>query len=119
MVMRVFNGVLCALLILFAIVQYNDPDGLFWFAVYGVGAIWCLLAALRSTLLDRAAVRGLFFFTCIAALAGTVWFWPTDEQWWMQEVWWNAETAREGMGMMIILVCLAAAAAVVLRPSRA
>jgi hypothetical protein len=37
----------------------------------------------------------------------------------MQDVWWETETAREGMGMMILCVALALAGLVALRARRA
>ena len=113
--MRIINGVLAAFLILFAAVQYNDPDGVFWVGVYGVGAIWCGLAAMRSRILAAMGVRALFGLTFAAAIAATVWFWPDTPDWWMQDVWWNTETAREGMGMMIVVFCMVFAAFGVLR----
>ena len=115
--MRITNGVLCALLILFAVVQYNDPDGVFWIGVYGAGAAWCGLAAVRSDLLANVGVKAVFGLTLAAAIAGVVWFWPTTPEWWKQDVWWTTETAREGMGMMIVVVCLLFAGAVIL-PAR-
>ena len=42
--------------------------------------------------------------TAAAALYGVYHYWPTTPGWWRQEVWWETETAREGMGMMIVLV---------------
>lgn len=112
--MRIANGVFAVLLILFAVVQYNDPDGLFWLIVYGVGAVWCALAALRPGALS-GILFGLFGLTFAAAVAGLVYFWPTTDRWWMQEVWWETETAREGMGMMILIVGLVLAGIVALR----
>jgi len=32
--MRVINGIFCILLVLFAAVQYNDPDRVFWGGLY-------------------------------------------------------------------------------------
>ena len=113
--MRIVNGVLAALLVLFAVVQWNDPDGLFWIVVYGIGAIWCGLAAFRPAQFASSAVFGLFALTCVAALAGLVYFWPSTPDWWKQDVWWETETAREGMGMMILVVALFFAALVVRR----
>ncbi len=113
--MRIISGIFAVLLILFAVAQYNDPDGLFWVAVYGAGALWCLLAAFRPGLFTGGPAKLLFGLTFLAAIAGMVWFWPTTPEWWMQDVWWETETAREGMGMMIIAVCLLVAGATGLR----
>lgn len=30
-----------------------------------------------------------------------IFYWPDVDNWWLKEVWWVEETAREGMGMMI------------------
>ena len=116
--MRIIHAILSALLLLFAIAQYNDPDAVFWIAVYGAGAIWCGLAALRSPILSSGPVRLLFAASLAAAVAGCIWFWPAVENWWMQDVWWEIETAREGMGMMIVLACLLIASLAVLKPAR-
>ncbi len=37
------NGVMCALFLLFAAVQYNDPDPLPWIAIYAAAAAVCAL----------------------------------------------------------------------------
>jgi len=117
--MRIANGVLFVLLVLFAAVQLNDPDGLFWIVVYGIGAIWCGIAAFRSGLYALSPVFGLFSLTCIAALVGLFYFWPKAPNWWMQDVWWETETAREGMGMMILVIALIVAGLVVRKTRRA
>ena len=113
--MRIVYGILAALMLLFAVVQYNDPDAVFWIGVYGLSAIWCALAALGSPVLSFGPVRILFTLSLLGAIAGVVWFWPTVAEWWKQEIWWNVETAREGMGMMIVVVCLAITSFGVLR----
>lgn len=112
--MRIVYGVLALVLLLFAGVQYNDPDYFLWIPVYLVPALWAGLAALRPLLLGRpTAVAGLSL--CLAAaLAGTALLWPTDAQWWRQDVWWQSETAREGMGMMIVATTLLALTATAL-----
>jgi len=117
--MRILNGVLLALMILFAAVQYNDPDGPFWAIVYGVGAIWCGLAAFRSGIFASTPPFLLYLASLAAAGFGVVWYWPTTPGWWKQEVWWETETAREGMGMMILVIALLAAGLVAIRARRA
>ena len=52
--------------------------------------------------------RLLLTVSALLALAGTAWFWPTEAGFWRQDVWWESEPAREGMGMMIITVFLLA-----------
>lgn len=116
--MRIVNGVLGLLLLLFAAVQVNDPDGPFWIAAYGVGALWTLLAALAPAALARLPAILLLAATLVIALAGVARFWPTAPGWWRTEVWWATETAREGMGMMIVAAALLAPLATALAARR-
>ena len=113
--MRVLCGVLALLLALFAAVQWNDPDVLFWASVYVAGAVWCAMAAFRPALLRSASARGLLAASLALAVWGVVAYWPPVERWWAIDVWWpehSGETSREGMGMMILFGALLAAAAV-------
>lgn len=93
-------------MVLFMVVQYNDPDGLTWILIYAVPAIWSGLAFFRPALFDAVLARRTWGVTLLAALAGMVYYWPKTPQWWASEVWWETETAREGMGMMIVVVAL-------------
>lgn len=43
--MKVFNAVFCVLFILFAALQWNDPDPYIWMPIYLYGAVLCALAA--------------------------------------------------------------------------
>ncbi len=104
--MRIVNGVLCLLMIVFAAVQYNDPDVLLWGVIYAVPALWAGLAAWRpAKLQERPAAVGLGL-CLLAALAGMAYWWPSGAGWWRQEVWWQSETAREGMGLMMVTLVL-------------
>ena len=119
--MRILNGILGVLLILFVAVQWNDPDGLVWMVIYGLGAVWCLLAALRPVVFAAGLIAALFGLCLAAAVAGMIWFWPKVTNWWDIDVWWpevTGETSREGMGMMVLVVCLLAAGTVVMRVRR-
>ncbi len=116
--MRIINGVLAIVMLLFAAVQYNDPDGPFWAAIYGVGALWCGLAAFRARAYTASPVFLLYGLSLAGAVFGVYWFWPTTPNWWTQEVWWNTETAREGMGIMIFTASLCAAGLVAMRARR-
>ena len=80
--MRYLNGVLCVIMILFVIVQYNDPDYALWIVIYGIPAIWAGLAALLpGALRYRLPAAGLVLCT-VAAVVGTVYMWPTAPGWW-------------------------------------
>jgi hypothetical protein len=116
--MRILCGVLAAALILFAAVQVNDPDPLFWGAIYAAAAIWCGLAALRPALLRTGVARALLVLSLGATAWGLVAFFPDAERWWSIDIWWpeaSGETSREGMGMMVVAAAMAAAALVGLR----
>lgn len=95
--MRIVHGVLCAILILFAALQYNDPDWYYWGAVYLLAAAWSFLAArgpesLRSWPLARigAPVSIMLF------LAGFVWLAHNIGPGWIHN-----EEARESFGYLI------------------
>lgn len=102
--MRIVSAVFCVLMILFAGVQYNDPDALYWIFIYGSASLWCGLAAFRPATLCNPVWRGLLVATIVVMLAGVAWHWPRTPGFWHQDVWWVTETAREGMGLMIALL---------------
>lgn len=104
--MRIVNAVLCLLMVAFVAVQYNDPDFLLWAVIYAIPAAWAGFAAWRpARLLTPPATIGLG--ACLlGAFAGLVYWWPTTPGWWRQEVWWESESSREGMGMMIVTFVL-------------
>lgn len=104
--MKYTNLVICILMLLFIGVQYNDPDGPMWMAIYAVPAIWAGLAFFNTPLFRKLEARKLLLVSGLAAVAGMVYFWPTTSHWWASEVWWETETAREGMGMMIAAIAL-------------
>ncbi|PID60106.1 MAG: hypothetical protein CSB44_11440 [Gammaproteobacteria bacterium] len=108
-------GVLALLMALFAAVQYNDPDGLWWACIYLVPAVWSLMAALRPVWFAKSAVRLALAGTILLALVGCVWYWPAIPHWWRRDVWWVVESAREGIGMMIVLAVLLAVATLLRR----
>ena len=105
--MRYLLLALCALMVLFAVVQYNDPDGLWWGAIYMIPAIFAAVAALWPATLGSGAGRISIMAAIAAAIVGMVHYWPQTTEFWRVDVWWHTETAREGMGMMIVLVVLA------------
>ena len=107
--MRYVNGVLAILMVLFAAAQYNDPDALLWMVIYLVPAAFAGLAAVRLTRLQSGILFNLLAVALIAALAGCYYYWPQTPEFWRRDVWWATETAREGMGMMIVTVVIAVA----------
>lgn len=104
--MRYVYGVLCVLLLLFVIVQYNDPDGPAWMVIYGVPGLLAGYSAWRPDWIRQGVGRTVLLVCLVLSIAGTVYYWPTTPGFWRQDVWWNTETAREGMGMMIVTIVL-------------
>lgn len=99
--MKYVHIVFCLLLVLFAAVQYNDPDGPLWMVIYLIPAFWSAFAAFRLPRL-RARLPMVALSVClIAALGALLFYWPDVPGWWRKDVWWEVETAREGMGVMV------------------
>ncbi len=111
--MKYVNIVLGALMVLFAGVQYNDPDALRWIVIYIVPAAWAGFAAFRLDVLRTTLPLALLGVSVAAEVIGTIYYWPTTPEFWRKDVWWDTETAREGMGLMIatavVLVAFATA----------
>lgn len=103
----VFAG-LALLMLLFAAVQYNDPDGPLWMLFYGVPAAWAGIAALRPHLLGGTVVRSLLGLSLLMVIVVAIAFWPPVAEWWLMSVWWESEEAREGMGLMLASIVLVA-----------
>ena len=101
------------LMVAFAGVQYNDPDGLLWAFIYLVPAAWAFAAAFRPALVCSLAGERLLWATLTLGAGALVLYWPSMPGFWRQEVWWVEETAREGMGVMVgvaVLVIVLASA---------
>jgi hypothetical protein len=104
--LQLINAFLCVLLIAFAGVQYNDPDFYFWVPVYLLPAALAGFAAYRPQQLWRPPQRTVLLLCIVAGGVGTLWLWPTEVGFWHRDVWWQSETAREGMGIMIVTLAL-------------
>ena len=116
--MRIANGILCVLMLLFVAVQYNDPDGPWWMLIYGVAAFWAGLAAFRPAALTARAAMPLWAASLALAVIGVLYYWPPVAEWWRESVWWEVEEAREGMGLMIVTIVLLVAGSGLLRMRR-
>jgi hypothetical protein len=93
-------------MVLFGAVQYNDPDGLLWMGIYAVPALWCGVGLFWRKVFKNKGIIALYWASVVMAVAGVVYFWPLTPQFWTKDVWYNVETAREGMGLMIVLIVL-------------
>ena len=104
--MRIVLFVLMCLMTLFAIVQYNDPDGVMWMAIYAVPALWCATAIFKRSIFLSIHARTALVFCVLLTAAGVIRFWPLTPRFWSKDVWYNVETAREGMGLMVVAMVL-------------
>lgn len=104
--MRIVYGVLMSLMLLFMAVQYNDADGLLWMAIYSVPALWCAMAAFWRQCFYQAPVRLALWGSVAMSVVGVIYYWPLTPGFWRKSVWFDVETAREGMGMMIVMAVL-------------
>ena len=113
--MKVFNIIFCFVFIVFAALQYNDPDPYVWIPIYMYTAVLCWLAA-RQRYFKKAYLLGIAVYTIYAIykmfdanglldwiklhhaenIAGTM----KAERPWIEET-------REFFGLVILIVVLA------------
>jgi Transmembrane family 220, helix len=113
--MRYVNGFFCVLLVLFAIVQYNDPDAILWILIYGITAVWAGLAAFRPVrFAHNQLLLTVFGVSLVAIAGGAIYDWP-------QSIadWWDNEVVREGLGLIIATAALLVVAYTLWRTRRA
>ncbi len=87
--MRLLRVTMSGVFLLFAALQYNDPDRLMWLGLYGYAALVSLLAvAGRSGWLPAPAL--LVYGAGFALLAPAI-----------DASWWSSEEAREALGLLL------------------
>lgn len=95
---KILSLIFTALFIWAAAVQYNDPDSLLWYAIYGVAALASFLFFLGKMNYTLAALL------CVIYLIGTLWNWP--EQFEGVTIGGgdivNIEKGREALGTLIV-----------------
>lgn len=113
--MKVFNLIFCVLFVLFAGLQYNDPDPYVWMPIYLYGAVCCLLAA-RGRFYRGAYLLGIGVYLAYAVYLfftkdGVI-DWATQHEaeniaqtMKAQKPW--IEDTREFFGLAILIVVLA------------
>jgi general stress protein CsbA len=78
--MRIFNLFFFIVFLLFAAVQYNDPDPYVWIPIYGYGAVLCFLAY-RKKYYPSAYLLGIIVYAAYAGFKllepDGVWDWIT------------------------------------------
>ena len=60
--MKLFNIIFCFIFILFAALQYNDPDPYIWVPIYMYAAVLCWLA-FRKKYYPRWYIAGIIVYT--------------------------------------------------------
>jgi hypothetical protein len=100
--MRYVNGFFCVLFVLFAIVQYNDPDAIVWILIYGITAVWAGVAAFSPARFAHSqALLGVFGLSLLVLVAAAIYDWPPSIA-----DWYENELVREGLGLIIATVAL-------------
>ncbi|WP_282456675.1 transmembrane 220 family protein [Chitinophaga sedimenti] len=112
--MKVFNIFFTLIFILFAALQYNDPDPWLWMPIYGYGALMCGLAA-TDRYYRGAYLSGIFLYLVYASYLfftkdGVV-DWATNhdaqniaETMKAEKPW--IEDTREFFGLLILIIAL-------------
>ena len=113
--MKIFNIFFCVVFILFAVVQYNDPDPYLWVPIYLYPALLCYLKFIQKSIPRMAYWAGFLVFGVYAIykmfdtngiidwiqfhnasnIASTM---KTEKPW--------IEESREFFGLVIILIVL-------------
>ena len=113
--MIILNSLICLLMLMCALLQYNDPDPWLWVSIYLVPGLWAGLAAAMPNLTRRKGARRLLGLCIALTLVGVGFYWPDVPGFWKPAIWWHGdlamttsqiELAREGLGMIIALVAL-------------
>lgn len=63
--MRIFNYIFVAIFLLFAALQYNDPDPYIWIPIYGYAALLCWWAA-KNKFYPSACIIGISVYLLYA-----------------------------------------------------
>lgn len=110
---RIFFGIWCLLFILFAVVQYNDPDPLLWMGIYGGAAILSGMAAMGRFPMP------LLMAGAVLCFIGFIYYYPDSVSEWIQQEWQqqdltmktqNMEEARESFGFLTVAIVMSGAA---------
>lgn len=112
--MKIFNLLFCIIFILFAVLQYNDPDPYIWIPIYGYAAVLCWLA-FKEKYYPKAYLLGLavyiFYASFLVFTKNGVIDWATEHhaenlvQTMKAEKPWVEDT-REFGGLLILIIVL-------------
>jgi len=115
--MKIIYAVLMLIMLVFAGLQYNDNDGLYWAIIYVVPAIALGFAAFMPNRLSTLIGRILMVLAVIILAFGVYVYWPTESRFWERDVWWDNEPVKEGMGVAIAYLFTCAALPLIFRRS--
>ncbi len=115
MIYKIIKLSIACLLLLFAALQFNDPDPVFWIITYFTFAAICIVTLFSyQNILHRIAIG----FCCLA-LFYSIYNWPKHwmgfEQTVLPSI--DVEKARESVGLLLS-ICLTIVCIVLPRPKR-
>ena len=112
MTLKVTNGFLAALFLLFAVLQYNDPDPGLWMLVYGAMSIACATAIFNRFSLPLMTVMagGYLILSALHVDGMLQWLKSPNRKLLFDDVakmqYPYIEEAREFLGLLICLIAL-------------
>ncbi len=107
--MKIVNGILGILFLLFAGWQFNDPDPIVWMTIYGFTAFICIVSIWKP-LNNKVIFAGMMilFIYALVLLPGVIDWWNSGEQDTILEGMDRTkpylEETREFFGLMIAIV---------------
>jgi len=95
-------------MLVFAGLQYNDEDGLYWAIIYLVPAMALGLAAFVPHRFTSLLGRILLFCAIVVLAFGVYVYWPAILNTTPTSEWWSQESINEGFGVAIayLFTCL-------------
>lgn len=110
--MKIFNITFAIIFLLFAAVQYNDPDPFLWIAIYGMMTIVCGLAATGRyyKVIMIALMAGYVVYAALLLPACLTWLQSEDRSLLFDDIakmqFPYIEETREFLGLLICLTVL-------------
>lgn len=98
MLARILCGSGCVVFVVFACLQYNDPDALVWIATYALAAVACLVpVALPKLMIGLTALSALYLLGAFVLLSEVKEFSLMTE-----------EVFRESLGLLLVAIWILA-----------
>lgn len=99
--MTIIYAILMLVMLVFAGLQYNDEDGLYWAIIYLVPAMALGLAAFVPHRFTTLLGRILLFCAIVVLAFGVFVYWPTGLSTVPMSEWFQTESINEGFGVAI------------------